>query len=175
MDYLFVFILILQIFQKVKANFQSLYNLHYNNLIPIAFTVEVDILKMVNVSAKDQGVSLVEGPINKFPAYKFRLAYNSIPLHNSDWITKAINNTNGFTIVFVMRQQKNNLGALLSINSPGRLTPWLQVSSNSKTGLLSLKYKALESKKLRQIEWNLPKHHRKSLMAGNILFFFLYF
>lgn len=121
---------------------------------------------MVNVSAKDQGVSLVEGPINKFPAYKFRLPYNSVPLPNSAMVTKAINNTNGFTLVFVVRQQKNNLGTLLSINSPGRLTPWLQLISNSKTGMLGLKYKIPESKKLRQIDWSLPKHHRKSLMAG---------
>lgn len=121
---------------------------------------------MVNVSAKDQGVSLVEGPINKFLAYKFRLPYNSVPLPNSALATKAINNTNGFTLVFVIRQQKNNLGTLFSINSPGRLTPWLQLISNSKTGVLGLKYKIPESKKLRQIDWSLPKHHRKTLMAG---------
>lgn len=123
---------------------------------------------MVNVSAKDQGISLVEGPINKFPAYKFRLPYNSVPLFNSAVVTKTINNTTGFTLIFVIRQQKNNLGTLLSVNSPGRLTPWLQLIANSKTGVMGLKYKLQESKKIRQLEWSLPKHHRKSLMAGEI-------
>ncbi|KAJ8960373.1 hypothetical protein NQ314_006063 [Rhamnusium bicolor] len=127
---------------------------------------EVDIIQLINVSAKDQGVSLVEGPISKFPAYKFRLPYGNIPLPNSSVVTTAMNNPNGFTVVFLIRQQKNNLGTLLSVNSPGRLTPWFQLTSNSKTGTLTLKYRVQGSNKLRQIDWGLPKHHRKSPLAG---------
>ncbi|KAJ8982360.1 hypothetical protein NQ317_013111 [Molorchus minor] len=67
---------------------------------------EVDIIKLINVSAKDQGVSLVEGPISKFPAYKFRLPYGNVPLPNSTVVTTAMNNPNGFTVVFLIRQQK---------------------------------------------------------------------
>ncbi|XP_023023164.1 kielin/chordin-like protein [Leptinotarsa decemlineata] len=127
---------------------------------------EVDILKMINVSAKDQGVSVVEGPIAKFPAFKFRLPYGNVPMTNATAITSAMNDPKGFTGIFLMRQQKNNLGTLLSVNSPGRLTPWFQLTSNSKTGTLSLKYRLKRSNKLRQIDWNLPKHHRKSPVAA---------
>lgn len=127
---------------------------------------EVDILKLINVTAKDPGVSLVEGPINNFPAYKFRLPYGNVPLTNSTAVTTAMSSASGFTVVFLYRQQKNNLGTLLSINSPGRLTPWFQISSNSRTGFLTLKYKTNTSSRLHQIDWNLPLHHRKSPLAA---------
>lgn len=125
----------------------------------------------MNVSDKDAGVSLVEGPIQKFPAFKFRQPYGNVPLLNSTEIRSAINNFNGFTVVFVFRQQKNNMGTLLSVNSPGRLTPWFQLTSNSKTGLISLKYKLNSSEKLRQIDWVLPRQQRKSPIAGYFRFF----
>lgn len=134
---------------------------------------EVDIIKLINVSSQDQGVSLVEGPIRKFPAYKFRLPYGNVPLLNSTAVTAAMNNPNGFTVVFLIRQQKNNLGTLVSVNSPGRLTPWFQLTSNSKTGSLTLKYRVQGSNRLRQIDWGLPKHHRKSPLAGQYKFLFI--
>ncbi|KAK9870786.1 hypothetical protein WA026_009746 [Henosepilachna vigintioctopunctata] len=120
----------------------------------------------MNVSAKDQGVSLVEGPIQKFPAYKFRLPYGNVPLPNSTEVTAVLNNTRGFTVVFVFRQQKNNLGTLLSVNSPGRLTPWFQLTSNSKTGLISLKYRLNSSTRMNQMDWVLPRQQRKSPIAA---------
>ena len=129
-------------------------------------TDEVDILKLMNVSAKDQGVSVVEGPIKTYPAYKFRLPYGNVPLSNSGNVTSAMSGPNGFTVIFLYRQQRNNLGTLLSINSPGRITPWFQLTSNLRTGVLSLKYKLGSSSKVRQIDWNLPSHHRKTPMAG---------
>lgn len=130
---------------------------------------EVDIFQLVNVSAKDQGVSLVEGPINGFPAYKFRLPYGNVPLHNSSAVTQAMSNRNGFTVVFLYRQQKNNLGTLISVNSPGRLTPWFQIVSNMKTGIISAKYRTKAAGKLRQADWYLPNTHRKAPLAGNYL------
>lgn len=54
----------------------------------------------------------------------------------------------------------------MSVNSPGRLTPWFQVISNSKTGILTVKYRLKGLNKIKQIDWGLPKHHRKSPMAG---------
>jgi hypothetical protein len=142
---------------------RSLDQIHLHNR---KFPDEVDILKLMNVSAKDQGVSLVEGPITNFPAYKFRLPYGNVPLPNSTVVTTAMNSPEGFTVVFLYRQQKNNLGTLISVNSPGRLTPWFQLNSNSKMGVLMLKYRMETSAKLRQMDWELPKHHRKSPLAG---------
>ncbi|XP_060531097.1 kielin/chordin-like protein [Cylas formicarius] len=127
---------------------------------------ELNILKLRNVSHKDPGVSLVDGPISQFPAYKFRLPYENIPLPNSSVITKNFNVSNGFTVVFLYRQQRNNVGTLLSVNSPGRLTPWFQLVSNSRTGTLLLKYRLENSNKPRQIEWSLPRHHKKSPLAA---------
>lgn len=130
---------------------------------------------MINVSAKDQGVSLVEGPISGFPAYKFRIPYGNVPLHNSSAVTQTLSNESGFTVVFLFRQQKNNLGTLISVNSPGRLTPWFQIASNMKTGVISAKYKTSTSGKLRQIDWTLPNLHKKSPLAGKYNLFYCNF
>jgi len=127
---------------------------------------EIDILKLMNVSAKDQGVSLVEGPIPKYPAYKFRLPYENVPLSNSSAIIDGMSSRHGFTAVFLYRQQKNNLGTLISVNSPGRLTPSFQVNSNMKTNMLTFKYILSGSPKLHQIDWKLPTYHKKSPLAG---------
>ncbi|CAG9854003.1 unnamed protein product [Phyllotreta striolata] len=127
---------------------------------------EVDILNLLNISLKDQGVSATEGPIRNYPAYKFRLPYGNVLLSNATSVTEALNSPEGFTAIFLIRQQKNNLGTLISANSPGRLTPWFQVISNSKTGVLTLKYRWKGFNKIRQIDWGLPKHHRKSPMAA---------
>lgn len=126
----------------------------------------MDIFKLINVSSKDQGVSTVEGPIKSYPAYKFRLPYGNVPLANSTNVTKILNGRDGFTVVFLYRQQKNNLGTLISVNSPGRLTPWFQITSNLRTGILGLKYRTDAGAKSHQIDWILPNHHRKAPLAG---------
>ncbi|XP_025831794.1 kielin/chordin-like protein [Agrilus planipennis] len=135
---------------------------------PILFVLsdEVDILKLINITAKDPGVSIVQGPIKNFPAYKFRLPYGNVPVANSSAVTSAMSRPSGFTVIFLFRQQKNNLGTLISINSPGRLTPWFQINSNLRTGVLTLKYKMNASSKLHQVDWPLPGHHRKTPLAA---------
>uniref|UniRef100_A0A6P7G6K5 Kielin/chordin-like protein n=1 Tax=Diabrotica virgifera virgifera TaxID=50390 RepID=A0A6P7G6K5_DIAVI len=127
---------------------------------------EVDILQLLNISSKDQGVSSVEGPIRNFPAYKFRLPYGNVLLSNATNVSLSMNNPKGFTAIFLIRQQKNNLGTLMSVNSPGRLSPWFQVISNSRVGVLTVKYRLKGMSKIKQIDWGLPKHHRKSPMAA---------
>ncbi|XP_066245603.1 kielin/chordin-like protein [Euwallacea similis] len=140
---------------------------HPNPKLPASeMPLEVDILNLINVTYKDPGVSLVEGPIRKFPAYKFRVTYGNGPLTHSSTVAEAMNNSRGFTVVFLYRQQRNNLGTLLSLHSPGRLTPWFQLTSNSRTGVLTLKYRLRNSNKLNQIDWSLPRHHRKSPLAA---------
>ncbi|KAL1509121.1 hypothetical protein ABEB36_003911 [Hypothenemus hampei] len=138
----------------------------YPKLPASEMPLEVDILKLINVSHKDQGVSFVEGPIKNFPAYKFRLLYGNVPLKNSSKVIESMNNPRGFTVVFLYRQQRHNLGTLLSLNSPGRLTPWFLLTSNLKTGILTLKYRLKNSNKMNQIDWNLLKSHRKSPLAA---------
>ncbi|XP_057654712.1 kielin/chordin-like protein [Diorhabda carinulata] len=127
---------------------------------------EVNILQLLNISPKDQGVSSVEGPISHFPAYKFRLPYGNVLISNASNVTTSMNDPEGFTAIFLIRQQKNNVGTLMSVNSPGRLNPWFQIISNSKTGTLSLKYRLKEVSKIKQIDWGLPKHHRRSPLAA---------
>lgn len=149
----------------------DVYSRHVHSKSPASpIQDEVDILKLMNVSGRDQGVSVVPGPISRYAAYKFRLPYENVPLANSSVITSAMSSTAGFTVVFVYRQQKYNLGTLISVHSPGRLTPWFQLTSNSKTNMLTLKYRADDSNsgagRLHQVDWSLPSHHRKSPLAA---------
>jgi len=72
-------------------------------LLIVIVLVEVDILKLINVTHKDPGISLVEGPIRRFPAYKFRLPYGNVPLSQSSLVAGAMNNSRGFTVVFLYR------------------------------------------------------------------------
>lgn len=122
----------------------------------------MDILKLLNLSSKAPGVSLTEGPIKGYPAYKLRLPYGDALVSNSSPIVRAMSGNEGFTAVFVFRQQRRTLGTLLSINSPGRLTPWFQIISNMRTGNLILRYRLSSSGKLHQTSWPLTSHHRKS-------------
>lgn len=123
---------------------------------------EVDILNLLNLTSKAPGVSLTEGPIKGFPAYKLRLPYGDALVSNATPIVTAMSAPEGFTVAFVFRQQRHTLGTLLSINSPGRLTPWFQVISNMRTGNLILRYRLSARGKLHQISWPLTSHHRKS-------------
>lgn len=156
---------------KTAENEIDVYSRHVHSKSPASqIQDEVDILKLMNVSGRDQGISVVPGPISRYAAYKFRLPYENVPLANSSVITSAMSSTAGFTVVFVYRQQKYNLGTLISVHSPGRLTPWFQLTSNSKTNMLSLKYRAADDAagagRLHQVDWSLPSHHRKSPLAA---------
>lgn len=48
-------------------------------------------------------------------------------------------------------------GTLLSIHSPGRVTPWFQATSNLRTGQLVLHYRITSDKKLHQNSWALQQ------------------
>lgn len=63
---------------------------------------------MLNLTSR--GVSLTEGPIKGFPAYKLRMAFADPFITNTTPITSAIASPGGFTLVFLFRQQKNTLG-----------------------------------------------------------------
>lgn len=178
-----VVVLLLSLFSSLTAHNNEIgTNFVYNKQIISSFPDEIDLLKQANVNNQQTGVALVKGPFSGYPAFKFRSPFNRSPLNNSQLITTVLNcnsstsfnenrandapSADGFTTVFLYRQQKNNIGTLISINSPGRLKPWFQITSNSKLGILSVKYRiggtsGTTTNKIWQIEWPLLTKHRK--------------
>ncbi|XP_044729538.1 uncharacterized protein LOC123292890 [Chrysoperla carnea] len=126
------------------------------------FKDEVDILQLLNITHKAPGVSITEGPIKDLPAYKFRLPYGNVHLSNSTPITSILSGKNGFTLIFIYRQQRKTLGSLLSVNPPGRLSPWFQVTSNLRTGQLILHYRITSDVKQHQVYWPITQQHHKA-------------
>jgi hypothetical protein len=126
---------------------------------------ELDILRLLNVSGATHGVSEVLGPSGHLPAYKFRPGYNNVLVPDPGTIAAALTAPAGFTLLFVYRQHRKTLGTLLSIHSPGRVTPWFQLTSNLRTGQLVLHYRVTSDSKLHQNSWALqqqqpvPFHH----------------
>lgn len=118
---------------------------------------ELDILRLLNVTGATPGVSEVLGPSAHLPAYKFRPGYNNVLVPGPGAIAAALTAPAGFTLLFVYRQHRKSLGTLLSIHSPGRVTPWFQATSNLRTGQLVLHYRITSDSKLHQNSWALQQ------------------
>lgn len=118
---------------------------------------ELDILRLLNVTGASPGVSEVLGPSAHLPAYKFRPGYNNVLVPGPGAIAAALTAPAGFTLLFVYRQHRKSLGTLLSVHSPGRVTPWFQATSNLRTGQLVLHYRVTSDSKLHQNSWALQQ------------------
>ncbi|XP_068082448.1 thrombospondin-2 [Anabrus simplex] len=119
----------------------------------------VDILRLLNVSAATPGVSLVVGPAPGLPAYKLRPSYGHVQVPSPSAITAALTSSAGFTLVFIYRQHRKSVGTLLSVHSPGRVSPWFQLTSNLRTSQLVLHYRLTSDAKLHQNSWSLVQPH----------------
>nr|CAD7404053.1 unnamed protein product [Timema poppensis] len=129
-------------------------------------TCEVDILHLLNLSSGTPGVSVVEGPSPGVPAYKLRVNYGNVRVATPDVITAALTRPPGFTAVFVYRQHRKTLGTLLSVHSPGRLSPWFQLTSNLRTGQLVMHYRITADEKLHQNSWPLQQPIKKNALLA---------
>nr|CAD7585667.1 unnamed protein product [Timema genevievae] len=127
---------------------------------------EVDILHLLNLSSGTPGVSVVEGPAPGVPAYKLRVNYGNVRVATPDVITAALTRPPGFTAVFVYRQHRKTLGTLLSVHSPGRLSPWFQLTSNLRTGQLVMHYRITTDEKLHQNSWPLQQPIKKNALLA---------
>ncbi|KAK7867882.1 hypothetical protein R5R35_008629 [Gryllus longicercus] len=115
----------------------------------------IDILRLLNLSARTPGVAQVPGPILNVPAFKLRPGFGLVQVPNPSAVTSALSSSAGFTLVFVYRQHRKSLGTLLSVHAPGRVTPYFQVASNLRTGQLVLHYRLTTDAKLHQNAWSL--------------------
>nr|CAD7570531.1 unnamed protein product [Timema californicum] len=112
---------------------------------------EVDILHLLNLSSGTPGVSVVEGPSPGVPAYKLRVNYGNVRVATPDVITAALTRPPG---------------TLLSVHSPGRLSPWFQLTSNLRTGQLVMHYRITADEKLHQNSWPLQQPIKKNALLA---------
>ncbi|XP_049859471.1 uncharacterized protein LOC126354118 isoform X2 [Schistocerca gregaria] len=123
----------------------------------------LDILRLLNVSGGTPGVRVVAGLAPGLEAYRLRPAYGRVRLPAPQAVTAALTAPTGFTLVFVYRQQRKSLGTLLSVHSPGKVSPWLQLTSNQRTGQMLLHYRLQGDRKLHQLSWPLWAGHGGSV------------
>nr|CAD7261369.1 unnamed protein product [Timema shepardi] len=57
-------------------------------------------------------------------------------------------------------------GTLLSVHSPGRLSPWFQLTSNLRTGQLVMHYRITADEKLHQNSWPLQQPIKKNALLA---------
>ncbi|GLH04338.1 uncharacterized protein GBIM_10069 [Gryllus bimaculatus] len=91
----------------------------------------IDILRLLNLSARTPGVAQVPGPILNVPAFKLRPGFGLVQVPNPSAVTSALSSSAGFTLVFVYRQHRKSLAGGLGWT-------FVHLSLNSSTNMLRL-------------------------------------
>ncbi|XP_071452768.1 uncharacterized protein [Hetaerina americana] len=134
----------------------------------------IDILEILNLSKGSVGgVGIVSGVDPGRRAYRFRASFSGARLPTPSPVAAALSATadpgggKAVSLVFVMRQQRRApLSTLLSLHSPGRLSPWFQLTSNLRTSRLVLHYRVPSDKKLHVLTFDLAPPLRYPGGAG---------
>ncbi|XP_046394643.1 kielin/chordin-like protein [Ischnura elegans] len=134
----------------------------------------IDILEILNLSKGSVGgVGVVSGVDPGHRAYRFRASFSGARLPTPSPVAAALSSTadpgggRAVSLVFVVRQQRRApLATLLSLHSPGRLSPWFQLTSNLRTNRLVLHYRVPSDRKLHSLSFDLAPPLRYPGGAG---------
>ncbi|GAB6018519.1 hypothetical protein CHUAL_000216 [Chamberlinius hualienensis] len=115
---------------------------------------ELNILEALNVSGSMRGVKEVSwsNSEGKLRAWRFHSSFDHVQLPTnltSDFLSKL---NDELSIVYTYKQHRKTSAALFSINSPGKLSPWLRLISDTKRNQLLLDYRVNHDPKLHQIK-----------------------
>ncbi|XP_050705733.1 uncharacterized protein LOC126991080 [Eriocheir sinensis] len=89
---------------------------------------EWNILGLLSINKTQAGVSSAHGPLPDTPAWRLRDPYDNIQL-GPDLVHKIASTLHDeLSLYFVYKQHKKTLGSLISINLPGKIKPFIQVS-----------------------------------------------
>ncbi|KAL1478070.1 hypothetical protein MTO96_035250 [Rhipicephalus appendiculatus] len=88
-------------------------------------TVELDLLKMLNISTLHKGVGRTTGPISSLPAWKLFSGLNAvqIPLEPESSFQHQLASTGALSAIFVTRPNRHSVATLFSIHLPGKMSP----------------------------------------------------
>uniref|UniRef100_A0A023G315 Putative secreted protein n=1 Tax=Amblyomma parvum TaxID=251391 RepID=A0A023G315_AMBPA len=110
-------------------------------------TVELDLLKMLNISTLQKGVGRTTGPIQSLPAWKLFSGLNAvqIPLEPESKFRNHLANSGALSAVFVTRPNRHSVATLFSIHLPGKMSPLVRVAINFRTRRFVLSYTVPDS------------------------------
>lgn len=105
-------------------------------------TVELDLLKMLNISTLHKGVGRTTGPISSLPAWKLFSGLNAvqIPLEPESSFQHQLASTGALSAIFVTRPNRHSVATLFSIHLPGKMSPLVRVAVNFRTRRFVLSY-----------------------------------
>uniref|UniRef100_A0A131XGT9 Putative secreted peptide n=1 Tax=Hyalomma excavatum TaxID=257692 RepID=A0A131XGT9_9ACAR len=105
-------------------------------------TVELDLLKMLNISTLHKGVGRTTGPISSLPAWKLFSGLNAvqIPLEPESSFQHQLASSGALSAIFVTRPNRHSVATLFSIHLPGKMSPLVRVAVNFRTRRFVLSY-----------------------------------
>lgn len=105
-------------------------------------TVELDLLKKLNISTLHKGVGRTTGPISSLPAWKLFSGLNAvqIPLEPESSFQHQLASTGALSAIFVARPNRHSVATLFSIHLPGKMSPLVRVAVNFRTRRFVLSY-----------------------------------
>lgn len=104
--------------------------------------VELDLLKLLNVSTLHKGVGRASGPISSLPAWRLFSGMNvvQIPLEPESSFRNQLANNEALSAIFVARPNRHSVATLFSIHLPGKMSPLVRLAVNFRTRRFVLSY-----------------------------------
>lgn len=104
--------------------------------------IELDLLKMLNISDSQKGVGQTAGPIADLPAWKLFSGLNvvQIPLEPEENFRDHLVSSNALSAIFVAKPNRRTVATLFSVHLPGKMSPLLRVAINFRTRRFVLSY-----------------------------------
>ncbi|CAN7993264.1 unnamed protein product [Ixodes hexagonus] len=104
--------------------------------------IELDLLKMLNISDSQKGVGQTTGPIADLPAWKLFSGLNAVqlPLEPEEKFRDHLVSSNALSAIFVAKPNRRTVATLFSVHLPGKMSPLLRVAVNFRTRRFVLSY-----------------------------------
>jgi len=161
------FVVLITVF-RFGTTTRILQQLDHNELERNVTLFEIDILSSLNISEEMRGVSVLKGTASQHPAWRFHPPFDHVQLPH-DVVTSFLSHLRcSISLFFSFRQHRKSIATLVSINSPGKMSPWFRVTSNLKHGGLSVFYHIKEDTHLHLQEFDLQHLNNWTRLALTI-------
>jgi len=111
---------------------------------------ELDLFDALNVSEEMRGVSQTPGSHSDAKAWKLHSAFDHVQVPEAVASQLLSRLKDQLHAEFVYRQHRKTVATLLSINAPGKMSPWLRITSNTKLHKLFIYYHIREDNRLHE-------------------------
>lgn len=104
--------------------------------------IELNLLKMLNISSFQKGVGKTTGPIASLPAWKLFSGFNTVQLslEPEQMFRNSLSSSGALSAIFVAKPNRHSVATLFSIHLPGKMSPLMRVAINFRTRRFVLSY-----------------------------------